>query len=115
MRCLLLVALVLAAPLSQPPAAQAAGCSEWFVTGYVPESAYTASGQPALVGHDIAAAPTWIPFGTVIAVEGFRPKVVLDRGLLSGCWVDMLVADEATAYAITGTYPGRIVRWGWDG
>lgn len=60
----------------------------------------TASGTQATVGATCAAT---LPFGTILYIEGIGVRVVEDRGVGDGC-IDVVCADHAACYAITGWY-----------
>ena len=65
----------------------------------------TASGTQATVGATCAAT---LPFGTVLYIDGIGVRVVEDRGVGDGC-IDVVCADHAACYAITGWYEVWVV------
>ena len=65
----------------------------------------TASGTQATVGATCAAT---LPFGTILYIEGIGVRVVEDRGVGDGC-IDVVCADHAACYAITGWYEVWVV------
>lgn len=68
----------------------------------------TASGAPATVGRTVAV--NGLPFGTVLYIDGVGERVVEDRGGLEEGVIDVLCADHAACYAITGIYDVYIVE-----
>lgn len=69
----------------------------------------TASGTYATVGRTIAA-PSGIPFGTTLYIDGIGERVVEDRGgLVTGNRLDVLCVNHDVCYAITGWYDVYVV------
>ena len=68
----------------------------------------TASGTQATVGATCAAT---LPFGTILYIDGIGVRVVEDRGVGDGC-IDVVCADHAACYAITGWYEVWVVAEG---
>lgn len=94
---------------------------EVFNTGYTAEQGYTtqdtrtALGTPPTWGT-VAVDPNIFPFGTVF----YSPKypsygIALDTGgAVKGYHIDWWCSKNEEAYALTGTYKVRILRWGWN-
>lgn len=100
------LALALAAVLAcLPLAARAEGGTIW-TTGYScpPYCGLTASGVP--VGPGVAACPSWMPFGTVLRVEGIGTVTCWDRG---PDWLDLWFPTLAECYRITGLHAYEVV------
>jgi len=72
----------------------------------------TASGAEATVGRTCAA--NGLPFGTRLWIEGLGERVVEDRGGMTGQHIDVLCADHAECYAITGQYDVYLIGSGED-
>ena len=66
-------------------------------------SGITASGVPACVGRT-CAAPSSIPFGNRLYIDGIGERIVEDRGGFASNVIDVLCGDHPACYAITGTY-----------
>ena len=70
----------------------------------------TASGAYATVGRTIAA-PSNLPFGTRLYIDGIGERVVEDRGgSISGQRLDILCNNHSECYAITGYYDVYIIN-----
>lgn len=70
----------------------------------------TASGEKAMVGRTIAA-PSNLPFGTKLYIEGIGERIVEDRGgSISGQRLDLLCNNHSECYAITGYYEVYIIK-----
>ena len=70
----------------------------------------TASGAKATVGRTIAA-PSNLPFGTKLYIEGIGERIVEDRGgSISGQRLDLLCNNHSECYAITGYYEVYIIK-----
>ena len=70
----------------------------------------TASGAKATVGRTIAA-PSNLPFGTKLYIEGIGERVVEDRGgSISGQRLDLLCNNHSECYAVTGYYDVYIIE-----
>ena len=70
----------------------------------------TASGAKATVGRTIAA-PSNLPFGTRLYIDGIGERVVEDRGgSISGQRLDLLCNNHSECYAITGYYDVYIIN-----
>lgn len=70
----------------------------------------TASGTYATVGRTIAA-PSNLPFGTRLYIDGIGERVVEDRGgSISGQRLDILCNNHSECYAITGYYDVYIIN-----
>lgn len=67
----------------------------------------TASGTVAMVGRTVAA--NGLEFGTVLYISGIGERVVEDRGGMGHGVIDVLCADHAACYAITGEYDVYLV------
>ncbi len=101
-----------------PIATRAATCPNWCGTGYVPgpdaPNPTTADGTSVWTAESIAAAPAWVPFGSLIDLPELSLTVrVADRGNLGPCHVDIRVFSTRAAYALTGHYDATIIRWGY--
>lgn len=76
-----------------------------FVTGYV-ERGYTATGtwSSELIGGlpQCAVNPAWVRYGSVIRVAGLWTCRATDTGNLGWAHVDLWVATDSQAYALTG-------------
>lgn len=62
----------------------------------------TASGAAATVGRTVACNA--LPLGTQIYIDGIGERVVEDRGGMADGVIDVLCADHAECYAVTGVY-----------
>ena len=70
----------------------------------------TASGAKATVGRTIAA-PSNLPFGTKLYIEGIGERIVEDRGgSISGQRLDLLCNNHSECYTITGYYEVYIIK-----
>ena len=89
----------------------------YYITGY--DTCYsccgktdgiTASGAYATVGRTIAA-PSNLPFGTRLYIDGIGERVVEDRGgSISGQRLDILCNNHSECYAVTGYYDVYIIN-----
>lgn len=61
-----------------------------------------ASGTAATVGR--TAACNSLPFGTRVYIEGIGERVIEDTGALASNVIDVLCADHAGCFAVTGKY-----------
>lgn len=80
-----------------------------FITGYTPAGDRTASGTWPAVGRTVAVDPQVIPMGARVRVGGLGVFRAEDTGgAIRGCRIDVFVATDADAYALTGY---RSVSW----
>lgn len=104
-------------PASYQPAPTKTYLGTYYITGY--DICYsccgkvdgiTASGTKATVGRTIAA-PSNLPFGTRLYIDGIGERVVEDRGgSVSGNRLDLLCNNHSECYAITGYYDVYIIN-----
>ena len=102
---------------NNPPQPTKRYLGTYYITGY--DICYsccgkidgiTASGVKATVGRTIAA-PSNLPFGTKLYIEGIGERVVEDRGgSISGQRLDVLCNNHSECYAITGYYDVYIIE-----
>jgi 3D (Asp-Asp-Asp) domain-containing protein len=68
------------------------------------ESTYTASGTVATVGRTVAVDPNFVPFGSVLEIEGIGVRIAEDRGgaIKGQNRIDLLVEthEEALKFGI---------------
>ena len=100
MRVALLAGLLLALPVPL----HAAGAT-MLVTGY-DEVGTTADGTPT--GPGVAACPAWMPFDTVVTLEGVGEVVCHDRYRADlSDRIDVWEPTDAACFALTGYYEAR--------
>lgn len=100
-----------------PPQPTKTYLGTYYITGY--DICYsccgkvdgiTASGVKARVGRTIAA-PSNLPFGTKLYIEGIGERIVEDRGgSITGQRLDLLCNNHSECYAVTGYYKVYIVK-----
>lgn len=95
------VAILIALAIWSPArAAQDGAVGRILVTGYTGKG-LTASGVLAAPG--VAACPSWVPFGTLVWLDGVGTVRCADRyAAWLGPRVDVWVPTVAEAYALTG-------------
>lgn len=98
----------------EPPRLEYLG--EWYLTGYDlceyccgKTDGVTASGAVAAVGRTVSVGHGTLEYGTVLWIPGVGERVVEDRGGLDVRCMDVLCADHAECYEITGWYPVYMV------
>jgi 3D (Asp-Asp-Asp) domain-containing protein len=98
--CALLLAVLLSGARAAPHWRYLGVC---FITGYTSASgAYTAIGTPFLPWREVAVDPTVIPLRSQVRVAGLPVMRAEDTGwLVRGCHIDVAVASDAQAYALT--------------
>ena len=109
-----LVPLVLLLPAMAPGFAQARhtrhDLGRCWITGYVYDGSYTATGTWPRAWSTVAVDPNVIPLGAFLSIGGLGSGFHAEDtgGDIKGCRVDVFVRTVSQAYALTGW---RSVTW----